>query len=108
MAFVIPPRSLTDDDGLGTVFGDDLLEFVGHRIEGFIPRNALPARRGLSLRMSDPVRMVCLLCDGQALAAQRAVADGRSRVALDLDHPVVLDGGDDAAAPMATAADRAD
>ena len=47
VAFIIPARSLADNDGFGAALSDDLLKLGGNRIKGLIPANSLKGSRSM-------------------------------------------------------------
>ena len=68
------------------VLGNDLLEFCGHRIEGVIPADAVPAGGSFFHGVKDPVRVIGQLGRSKPFAAKGAVINGAIRITGDLGN----------------------
>jgi hypothetical protein len=103
-ALIIPPCSLSNNNGFRTMRLNDLFEPFGDGIQGYIPGNPLPSFIVPLHGIKDPIGMVCQLKNRQPLGAHTAVAYRRPRIPLNLYHLAIFDMGDDTAPSMATTA----
>ncbi len=101
--------ALPEDDALGAVLLDDLLEFVGDKFEGLVPGGPPPLAgapgAGPDHGILRPLRVVQQRQPGGALGAQGPFNAGHVRVAFNPLHVVIFHQHPDGAAHRAHEAD---
>jgi len=75
-ALVIASCPLADEDGLGAIFPDGLLEPLADGIQSLILGDAFPALVAFLHRVKNPIRVICQLRDGKPFGTHDPMADG--------------------------------